>query len=382
MSITWAAPLALAALAAVLVPIAIHLLRRAEHRTTPFAALRYLRATGLPRRRLRIAEPALLALRCALVAAAALLLAQPLLERPGARARHVVAIVPPATTAAARTRIAFSGTTEARWLAPGFPPASEAVPSGTQPTASLLRELDYSLPAGSRLDVVLPEIVAGLDAERPRLSRAIGWHVVPALVSRAAEPAAPRRRRLVLDMAPDSPARGHLAAAVAGWRARGDEAELVEHAPSQALPLDATLVRLGAPLDGNLRRWVETGGTALVAPDPDPVGRVIARRADGTPLVRERRAGRGRIVALSVPFEPAALPALLDADFPERLARWIDGDSPAPDVARADASRPGRGGIAPKPPAEPLARVLALLVAALFAIERAWASGLRRRRLA
>ena len=382
MTVAWATPLGLAALAAVLVPIAIHLLRRAEHRTTPFAALRFLRATGLPRRRLRIAEPALLALRCALVAVVALLLAQPLLERPASRGRHVVVVVPPVTADAARARIASTDTTEVRWLAPGFPALERATPAATHPTASLLRELDASLPAGSRLDVVVPEIVSGLDAERPRLARAIGWHVVPGAGPRAAEPAAPRKRRLVLDAASEHGARRHLVAAVAGWRARGDDAELRERVPAEALPRDATLVRLGEPLDEELARWVDSGGTALVALDPDPAGRVIGRLADGTPVVRERRAGRGRIVAVSVPLEPAALPALLEADFPDRLAAWIDGERTAPDRARAEATKPVPGARAMPPPAEPLAPMLALLAALLFAIERAWASGLRSRRFA
>jgi hypothetical protein len=70
MSIGLAAPLALAALAALVVPIVLHLVRRAEQRDTPFAALRFLRPAGLPRRRIRVAEPGLLLLRCLLLARA------------------------------------------------------------------------------------------------------------------------------------------------------------------------------------------------------------------------------------------------------------------------------------------------------------------------
>ncbi|TQT81878.1 hypothetical protein DB758_11845, partial [Xanthomonas perforans] len=44
-------PTGLAALAALLLPLLIHLARRSEHRPTDFAALRWLRALPRPRHR-------------------------------------------------------------------------------------------------------------------------------------------------------------------------------------------------------------------------------------------------------------------------------------------------------------------------------------------
>ncbi len=68
-------PLGLAALAAWLLPLLIHLARRQESRLTEFAALRWLRAQPRPRQRIRVDEWPLLLLRLLLLALLALLLA-------------------------------------------------------------------------------------------------------------------------------------------------------------------------------------------------------------------------------------------------------------------------------------------------------------------
>jgi hypothetical protein len=88
-----------------------------------------------------------------------------------------IAVAPGADLGAARTRIG-SGS-EWHWLAPGFPRIdANAAPSAT-PTASLLRELDARMPAGSVLRVVVPETLGGLDGERAHLAHALDWIVVP-----------------------------------------------------------------------------------------------------------------------------------------------------------------------------------------------------------
>ncbi|MFT4198344.1 MAG: BatA domain-containing protein, partial [Pseudoxanthomonas sp.] len=51
MSLTLLLPAALAALAALALPLLIHLARRSQPHSTPFAALRWLRAAPRPRRR-------------------------------------------------------------------------------------------------------------------------------------------------------------------------------------------------------------------------------------------------------------------------------------------------------------------------------------------
>ena len=79
MSLGLLAPLGLAALAALALPLLVHLARREEQVPTDFAALRWLAAKFRPRQRLRFEEILLLALRLLLVAALALLLARPVL---------------------------------------------------------------------------------------------------------------------------------------------------------------------------------------------------------------------------------------------------------------------------------------------------------------
>ena len=72
-------PAALAALAALIVPLLIHLARRSEQRPADFAALRWLRQKPKPRHRIRFDEWPLLWLRLLLLALLALWLARPVL---------------------------------------------------------------------------------------------------------------------------------------------------------------------------------------------------------------------------------------------------------------------------------------------------------------
>ncbi|WP_207796305.1 BatA domain-containing protein, partial [Xanthomonas citri] len=172
-------PAGLAALAALLLPLLIHLARRSEHRPTDFAALRWLRAIPRPRHRVRLDEWPLLLVRLLLLAAVALLLAEPAV-RDHDDAHPRIALSPGVDVAAARQ---LSHAADARWvwLAPGFPPVDAdanaqtpktlATPAGaTQPVSSLLRELDASLPPDAALSVIVPAQWGPLDAQRLQLS--------------------------------------------------------------------------------------------------------------------------------------------------------------------------------------------------------------------
>ncbi|WP_146907065.1 BatA domain-containing protein [Arenimonas daejeonensis] len=109
-------PLGLAALAALLLPLLVHLVRREEQRPTDFAALRWLTARLKPRAKLRFEDLLLLALRLLLVAAMALLLARPVLYGGTGDAPWLL-VAPGADPAAAPS---LPENTERRWLAPGF----------------------------------------------------------------------------------------------------------------------------------------------------------------------------------------------------------------------------------------------------------------------
>lgn len=81
MSITWINPVALAGFALIALPIAIHLLVRQQTRSLPYPSLRFLRETALAAfRRRAIQDAALLACRVAIVAAAVMALAGPVLH--------------------------------------------------------------------------------------------------------------------------------------------------------------------------------------------------------------------------------------------------------------------------------------------------------------
>lgn len=89
MSIGWIAPAALAGIALIALPIAIHLLVRQHARTMAYPSLRFLRATQLAAfRRRSIQDAALLLSRVAIIALAAVALAGPILRLPSRTAGY------------------------------------------------------------------------------------------------------------------------------------------------------------------------------------------------------------------------------------------------------------------------------------------------------
>ncbi|MEG2981926.1 MAG: BatA domain-containing protein, partial [Stenotrophomonas sp.] len=158
MSLLWLFPAGFIALAALLLPLLIHLARRSEQRIIDFAALRWLSAKPRPRRRIRFDEWPLLLLRLLLLAFLAVLLARPaLMGVPDTQQR--VAVLPGVDLAAAQRAV---GNADAQWLwlAPGFPRIDKsAAPQGPQPVSSLLRELDAALPIDAALTVVVPSVL-------------------------------------------------------------------------------------------------------------------------------------------------------------------------------------------------------------------------------
>lgn len=376
MSFALLAPLGLAALAALALPLAIHLVRRLELTTTEFAALRWIGERVRPQRRLRFERPWLLLLRLVLLALLAVLLARPVWNRDALAARPWVVVAPGAALADARAAFDAAGA-DWHWLAPGFPRLDEAPPAGAVPLASLLRELDADLPKAARLTVVVPEQVDGLDGERPRLSREVDWRVVAGRMP-ASPASAPTRVRLAVRYAPGAEAAlRYLRAAVAAWNERAPGCCELDAQPAGAAPAGPAdwLVWL-APPSPLLRQWFERGGTALVAHAAEQAGAPLWHDAFGRVLARDVHVAQGRMIALPGAFAPDELPILLDADFPRRLH---DAFAPLPDAptrAHAAAARPlVDAGVAAAPArtgaaTRSLDGWLALLVAVLFALER------------
>ncbi|MDG2512823.1 BatA domain-containing protein [Sphingobium yanoikuyae] len=379
-------PAALAGLLALLIPLAIHIARRSEQLPTDFAALRWLRQKPKPRSRLRFDEWLLLALRLALLALVVLWLAHPVLFGAASKQAYV-ALTPGVDPAAVDEKTLAEG--RAHWLAPGYPRVEpgKSLAADAVPLASLVRQLDAELPQGAPLTIIVPQILQGADAERPRLSRKIDWRIVPGAMP-VGKPVAIKPPSIAI-RADGAHAAGlrYLNAAALAWQPAGKPAD-VDSGPLTAPlpPMDKTLFWMSAgTLPEALQRWIAQGGQAIVASDallpqgttPAPLWQDDLAR----PLVEAMRIGKGRLLRFTRPLQPAQMPQLLEADFPARLRALIQPPSMAPQRADAAAYAPLTGGRAyPQPPAD-LRPWLALLIAALLLVER-WFATRRKRAIA
>lgn len=366
-------PAALGALLAVLVPLAIHIARRTETRTIDFAALRWLNPDPKPARRVRLDERLLLVTRIALIVAIVLALAQPVL-RPTGDGRPVVAVSPQVDPASVPDK------GERRvWLAPGFPSVERPVPAPPSNPASLIRQLDAQTPAKTAIAVVVPPELTDFDGQRLFLSRPVDWRIAP-LSGRAVSVADRVPPALTVRYAPDSTgAVRYFRAAALAFAPPGKTPALDAAPTDRPVPRTARyLVWLsGAPMPSSVLDWIEAGGVALLAQDaPSPVEgaqRVAWRDAAGEPLATVGRFGKGRVLHLVRPLEPQAIPALVEADFPDTLWSLL-APPPAPDrvaaVDHAPVTRAMAAGLPLSPRPLDLSPWLALVIAVIFAAER------------
>lgn len=373
------APAALAALAALALPLLIHLARRQQQRPTVFAALRWLRAQPKPRRRLRFDEPWLLALRLLLLALLALFLARPaLLGVSDLRPRLLVV---PGVDAAAIAEARADAAVDARWLAPGFPALDQPQPEGRVPVASLLREFDADLAPGAPLAVLVPQRLVGADGGRLRLTREVDWRIAAG----GAWPEAITIPAPSMAIRHDAAHREDAAYVRALARAWQDEpnapVDVADAAspPSGEVDLVAWLREDPPPPD--LLAWVEQGGQLLLPAGASwPVetdGVAVWRDAAGAPLLRAAAHGEGRVLRFTRPLAPAAMPQLLDPTLPQVL-RDVLQPLPAPTAVAAADYAPEAGAPAPAPEPRDLRPWFALAIALLFLLERWLASGRRR----
>jgi len=354
-------PTALVAMLALAIPLIVHLARRSEARPTDFAALAWLREKPRPKSRLRFDEFLLLALRLLLITGLALWLAHPVLT-DCADTMPVVAAVPgvDAGLPAKATRNI--------WLASGFPPGDEPQPSCLAQACpsifSLIRQLDAELPPGIPLTLIVPEILAGLDAERPRLSRAVTWKIVPGAMP---APAAPPPRLIFALPAGSDPALRYLRAAATALQVPATAKQTITvHLAPGALP-------------DNLHAAIAKGATVFAAHDVTAPGTAtpVWRDTDGVPLASVLPIGRGQLYRFTRPLDPKSMPILLDPDFPRQLAAMLT-PPPPPTRAMARDVAPTTGAAAWPRPARDLQPWLALAIAALFLAER-WLATRRSR---
>ncbi|MDB5971702.1 MAG: hypothetical protein JWQ90_4152 [Hydrocarboniphaga sp.] len=346
------APLGLAGLAALALPLLIHLLRRPEDRVVLFAAWRYLAEPARPRERLQLRHWLLLALRLLLIAALALLLSQAIW-----RSQH---------EAVSATTVLWPGVESA--AAPATPdhPVHQLGPDAP---ASQLRQIDAELPAGAALTVIVPEIVAGLDAERLRLRPELHWKIVPGETPAADQPA-PLKISIRGDGA-DQAESATVQALLQAWQSQGRAIEIEAAAQDVALKPDTGLLFwLGGRPTPAVERWIAQGGRALLSRQADAVA------SDAIWSIQTQ--GRGRSVRLAAAFDATRVAALREPQIPAQLAALLLPE-PMVDRAASAAVAPLAGAPSGKAPGRSLDTILALIAALLFAAERLWAASLQRR---
>lgn len=382
MSFGLALPLGLLALLGLALPLLVHLARREQQQPTMFAALRWLRAARRPRQKLRLEQWLLLALRLLLVAGFALLLAAPWF-RPAAEGPARVLVHPSLDAPTVEDGA------DLRWLAPGFPPVDGPAPAAPVPVASLLRQADAELAPARRLEVHVPASWQGADGERPRLSRPVQWVVAPEPAVASDVEAATDPLVMVVRHGPAMAGQARwLAAAQAAWFASAgrDEARADIAALETPWPADTRLLAWLA--DGDLPEtalaFADEGGTLLLGdavawPLPD-AGTVAWHGEDGGVRLRAARHGQGRLLRFESALHPTVFPELLEPRFPQWLQAALQAPPPAPTRVRSADHAPTTGVAAFTPPGQPLSPWLAVLLAALFLVERWVAAGQANRR--
>jgi hypothetical protein len=354
-------PAGLAALAALLVPLLLHLRRAEDTQRVDFAALRWLSPQRRPRHRLRLREWLLLALRLLLVALVALLFAQP--------ARIDAGDAGPRLLVADGIDVA-----RARAAVPALP-ADAPAERLRGPLASALREADARAPAGALLHVVVPPVVEGLDGARPQLSHAVAWHVLADARATAAAPAATVAAAPVVlrGEAPEA-TRRVLRALAASWQVRYLEIG------ANAAPPPRAIVASAGPEDAVLGQWLRAGGIVMRWPVAAAAGAPAqdendADDATGMLLpVQAERVGRGRRLSFGQPLSVEAMPALRAPSAARRLREMLDFGSTTPSQAPESALRPVRGGLRFAPIPQPFAPWLAWAAALAFVLERVLAT--------
>ncbi|MGO4549735.1 BatA domain-containing protein [Lysobacter sp. 2RAF19] len=380
MNLVFLLPAGLAALAAVLLPLVIHLARRSEQRPTVFAALQWLRQKPKPRHRIRFDEWPLLVVRVLLVALVGMLLAKPVLFGAASHAPYVA--VAPGIDVARAKQTTVPGDARWHWLAPGFPALSSAPPSSEASITSALRELDAVLPSDVALTVLVPAQLDGVDAQIPKLSRRVDWRIVesPAPAANSVGEKAGPPIPLPIRYAPErKDAMRYLRAASVAWRASPDIANA-----TQPLTPKSTRVAWLVPgaVPAQIIEWMRAGGTALLdaqatIADMPPLVPVWRDDTD-TVLVEGAAFGRGRVLRFTTPLVPARMPVLLEGDFPQQLRAALDPAPAMPARVAAADHAPTTGAAAFPPAPRDATPWWVLLVLLVFALERWLATRPRR----
>lgn len=395
-------PLWLAGLAALTLPIALHLWSRRTGRALRVGSIRLLAGAPPPlARRPRLYDPRLLALRCAMLAALVLALARPYWA-PRHQSTATWALV--ATDVVDRARLVDSLRHSGKSV--------RALDSNDLWLS--LAIADDSAPPGTRFEVYATPLLRGVRGTRPTLRSTVTWY--PRASARGAlrlppVAATPRIVIVLADASHSDDARYVAAALEAAGVVSGIPAIVTTHAPSVADaaslgPADWIVWLTDEPLAPAVQARLNAGATVLTdvgrSPAPEAITRVafepfgsrapgVRRSLDrdagvpvwsdvtGTPLLTVSREGRGLRYRFHSRFAPAWGDFVLDPGFPEAIARlWIGADSTR--LERDDrpialsqvlpAHEPPRGPLTTGVDARSLFFSLWLIAVGLFLVER------------
>lgn len=383
MNFTWLLPSALAALAAIALPLLIHLSRRSEHKPTDFAALRWLSAHRRPQRKWLLQERVLLAIRILLLIALAIFLAQAVIIKQ-AKPAHWVVVIPGAKPAGVNNLPAGKNV-EWHWLSSGYPLFEQPLPASIIALSSLLRELDSHLPKNAELTVLAPEKLAGLDGARIRLSRKVNWIVTPGEMKLpvSAKPIKSVNFSIRYDAAHAKNVM-YFQAAQRSWQSDKNKSITVDTTLLNDVPpnKDHVLVWLASgKLPPSIVQWLQQGGTLIAAKELTlPAFNEafpVWRDAQGAVILRESKMARGRILQWQVPLLPSFMPQLLSAEFPEHLFSILRPKSESINTGFALQQIPEKTAMLWPERPEPLMPWLLWVILCLFIVER-WLSGRKK----
>jgi hypothetical protein len=344
-------PMALIALAALAVPLVLHLIRRPVP-SVRLGSLKFLTESQRRLRSVRWRDLLLLLLRCGVLAILALLLAGPRwVPRSDEPVRWVVLLPGGKLDPDGLRRVAelVAGGHDLHYLAPGFPREEPAPIDGALDAWSLMREGDFRLPAGSHWVVVGPAYADDFKGDRPVLRRLrVTWEATGAASQTASihpaelPPAEPVRVAILAAADRQEEGRrvraamralavlGHplvevsenpdwifqlgTVALPAAWRQRVQQgATLVTDAPQEVtLPDARTFEVLG-------QTHLLTRRADLTAQEAPEV--VVIADSAGDPVAALSRIGRGWHWRFALRFHPASTSWVDESGFP---AWWQD----------------------------------------------------------
>jgi hypothetical protein len=351
--IAFAAPAALTALVALAVPIVLHLWSRLTGRPLRVGTISWFAAAPPPvARRPKIEDIWLLLLRCGVIAALALALAEPYWRsatppRSDATWALVAAEVAADSSATPLLDSLESSGADVRVLAKG-------------PIWSLLREADYEAPVGTKFVVVAPNV--GADGERPRLRAETQWLVPPLRRAERGTEARKGERRVTIysDASHRDDAKYVTAALRAAGEATGDRAVITQR--------DARVV-------GTESDWI------VWLADAEVPEAVLEQTRRGATLVTSgdsaskgtTREGLGRHIAFTGRFHPSSNDFVLQPAFPESMTVLWAGPQPEPvrPIAQSQLVPARTTARAPAAPAQrDLYHAFWLAAVVLFLVER------------